>query len=176
MDAVPELDRRLAAAGLALDHEVVTRMPVLGFSAAIGVPAGFVAAFVATSARSIPVTVAALIAWVASVTLAAAWARAAIVVAGDRWIAKHGLAGWRLLRLDRLEKVDDWQSKGLLYLRLWDTDGGYISLDVRTSVRRIRPLLALWVGRFAADGHRLSPKVAASLGLDADGGQPPDAV
>jgi hypothetical protein len=166
VDAIPQLERRLTAAGLSPDYEGVTRMPVLGYTAAIAVPAGIVAAVVAAAVRSTPGVLAVFAVWAAAVALAAAWARAAIVVAGDRWIAKHGLLRWRLLRLDRLRKVEDWQSKGFLYIRLWDTDGGYISLDVRTSVERIRPLMADWVGRFVAQGHAVSPKVTAALGLD----------
>jgi hypothetical protein len=164
-EAVPQLERRLNTEGLPGPAQVVTRLPVLTYALLLFIPMALLAALILGSHPTLATAAVVIVAVSSIEATVLAWAKASVVVAGPSWVARHGLLRWHLVRLDSLRKVDRWVDKSTAWLRLWDSAGGHVSLEARSTVPRIRGLLARWVGEAQADGVPVQPAAAEMLGL-----------
>src|SRR5438067_6294623 len=164
-EAVPQLERRLKADGLPGPAQVVTRLPVHTYALLSFVPMALLAALILGSHPTVGTAVAVIVVVGTLETTVLAWAKASVVVAGPSWVARHGLFRWHLVHLDSLRKVDRYVDKTTAWLRLWDSSGGHVSLEARSTVPRIQGLLARWVGEAQAAGVPVQPGAAEMLGL-----------
>src|SRR4051794_9710661 len=101
-------------------------MPVTGYVVLTAIPTAVVGAFILDARRSSGAVVAVALAIAAVVALTLHWTRAAVVLAGDSWVARHTVFRWRFVLLDRLSRVDSYVSTeagNWVWLRLRDTDG-----------------------------------------------------
>jgi|SRR5947209_15933377 len=164
-DAVPQLQRRLDAEGLPGPARVVSRLPAGQYAALFFVGLALLAALILASDPTVATAVGVVAVIAVIEVLVVIFAKASVVVAGPNWIAHHSILRWRVVRLDSLRKVDRWVDKTRAWLRLWDTQGGRVALDARSTVPRIQPLLARWVGEAQDNGVPVQPAAAEMLGL-----------
>src|SRR5438067_6926307 len=164
-EAVSHLQRRLDAEGLPGPAQVVTPLPVHIYALLFFVPMALLAALILGTHPSFGTAVVVIIVVGAIEATVVAWAKASVVVAGPSWVARHGLFRWHLVHLDSLRRVDRYVDKSTAWLRLWDTSGGHVSLEARSTVPRIQGLLTHWVGQAQAAGVPVQPAAAEMLGL-----------
>ena len=75
------------------------------------------------------------------------------VIAGPGWIATDGLAGPRVVRLDRLTRLRvGVGGPRTTYLRLYDADGGRLALERRTTLPPVRTEVMAAVEQGLASG------------------------
>ena len=100
---------------------------------------------------------------VAGIPLAAWMGSRSRVVAGPDWVATENFFGHRIVKLAELRRADVFFSSGrATYLRLHDAEGGFVALNVRTQLPRLREMVA----RYAlASGIGIDDRVARVLRL-----------
>src|SRR5713226_10111191 len=85
-------------------------------------------------------------------------------LASDTWLAAEYVGLKRVVRLDDLVKatvsIGSWT-----YLRLSDSHGGYISIQVATTLPRIRPQVVRGIVQGLERGMRIDDRTAKTLGL-----------
>lgn len=90
------------------------------------------------------------------------------MVAGPNWVARHTMFRWHLVRLDHLRKADHYVSSGQgqwVWVRLWDTQGGRVALNARSTVPRLRRLLAPYLAAAVSAGVPVDRRAAEIVGI-----------